>query len=419
MGKHVVVIGAGAAGLTAAIWAAETGAGVTLLEHTGQIGKKLLSTGNGRCNLTNANLQPEYYRGSQPGFVSPALSAFGWADTLDWFAAMGLLTKARMGTYYYPLSDQAGAVLDTLRFEAERQNIALKLSCEVSSIAVSKAGPGEFVSGRSFILHTNQGPMKADAVVLACGSKAAPATGSDGTGYALAKAMGHRIIKPLPALAALRCQGNYKQMAGIRTEAKLTLLCDGQKTDEQAGELQLTDYGLSGIPTFQLSRYAAEALEKQQQVTVLVDFLPQFTRPRLKQLLDERSVLLGERRAADFLIGIMNKKLALCLLKRSAINPDEPFARAGRKQREKLLGQIKSYEALVMSVNPYASAQVCCGGVDTAQVNARTMESMLVPGLYFAGEMLDVDGICGGYNLQWAWSSGHQAGLSAALEESI
>lgn len=410
MKKQVAVIGGGAAGLTAAIWAARSGASAVILEHTDRVGKKILSTGNGRCNLTNSKMEASCYRSGDPQFPMEAISQFGWKDTLRWFSSMGLLCRCRMESYYYPMSDQASAVLDCLRMECSRLGITIRTGIQPERIRRMREGRRSF-----YEIMTDQGEVRADAVILACGSKAAPNTGSDGSGYELAKSLGHRIIKPLPALVQLRCQGNhYRQLAGIRTEADLRLLVNDREMWRERGELQITDYGISGIPVFQLSRFAARGMDEGKKVRVMIDFLPFMDKKESRIFLEQRFVEFGDRNGEDFLTGVLHKKLAAVLLKMAGIRLDQPVSSASIRQREHLLRAIKEYEALVSSVNPFANAQVCCGGVDVREVDPSTMESRLMGDIYFAGEILDVDGICGGYNLQWAWSSGKAAGCRAA-----
>ena len=227
--------------------------------------------------------------------------------------------------------------------------------------------------------------------------------------------LGHRVIKPLPALVQLRCQGNmYRQMAGIRTDARVKLMAANELLAQDRGELQLTDYGLSGIPVFQVSRFAARALDQGKKVTALVDFMPSWDDGEAFGLLKKRAALLGHKTAEELFTGLLNKKLALVLIKLAGIQSSRKAGELSSRQLKLLLEQIKTYEAIVMSVNPFANAQVCCGGVDTREVDASTMESRLHDNLYLAGELLDVDGICGGYNLQFAWSSGMTAGIHAA-----
>lgn len=410
MKKQVAVIGGGAAGLTAAIWAARSGASAVILEHTDRVGKKILSTGNGRCNLTNSKMEASCYRSGDPQFPMEAISQFGWKDTLRWFSSMGLLCRCRMESYYYPMSDQASAVLDCLRMECGRLGITIRTGIQPERIRRMREGRRSF-----YEIMTDQGEVRADAVILACGSKAAPNTGSDGSGYELAKSLGHRIIKPLPALVQLRCQGNhYRQLAGIRTEADLRLLVNDREMWRERGELQITDYGISGIPVFQLSRFAARGMDEGKKVRVMIDFLPFMDKKESRIFLEQRFAEFGDRNGEDFLTGVLHKKLAAVLLKMAGIRLDQPVSSASIRQREHLLRAIKEYEALVSSVNPFANAQVCCGGVDVREVDPSTMESRLMGDIYFAGEILDVDGICGGYNLQWAWSSGKVAGCRAA-----
>lgn len=411
MKRKIIIIGGGASGLVAAICGAREGAGVTIVEHMDRVGKKILSTGNGRCNMTNLDMRPECYRCGQPAFPMKVLEGFTVEQTLEFFRELGIETRSR-GGYIYPGSDQASAVLDVLRREVERLGVVVLTGCEVREVS---AAEGCRPRDTRFVVKTSQGDLTADAVILAAGSKAAPNTGSDGSGYELAKGLGHKVIRPLPALVQLRCQGrHYKQLAGIRTEAHLSLYADGSLLAEDKGELQLTDYGLSGIPTFQISRFAARALDVGQKVTVRVDFLPSWPEHEAFERLRERAARLGYKTAEEMMVGLLNRKLAAVLLQAAGIDPSQPAGGLRSRQLSRLLEQLKSYQALVMSVNPFANAQVCCGGVDTRQVDPATMESRCRPSLYLAGEILDVDGICGGYNLQFAWSSGAVAGRNAA-----
>ena len=392
--------------MMAAITAAEAGASVTLIEHMDRVGKKILSTGNGRCNLTNYRMEPDCYRCSQPDFPMRVIGGFDVEATLDFFKALGVVPKDR-GGYVYPNSDQAASVLDVLRFRIEQLGVKVLLACHVSNIRPKAKG--------GFLIVTDQGKHHMDAVILAAGGKAAPALGSDGSGYDLAGGLGHRVIKPLPALVQLRCQGNlYKQLAGIRTDAGIRLMVDGVCAAQERGELQLTDYGLSGIPVFQVSRYAARALDQGKNVRAYIDFMPSWEEKESFRLLKRRAKMLGEKPVGELFTGMLNRKLAQVLLKRSGAEPSMVCRSLGNRQLERIMGQLKGYEAIIMSVNPFANAQVCCGGVDTREVDPATMESKKWPGLYLAGELLDVDGICGGYNLQFAWSSGRIAGWCAA-----
>ncbi len=405
MNKRVIVIGGGAAGLTAAIAAAGQGADVTILEHTDRVGKKILSTGNGRCNLSNKKIDETCYRCSQNGFPMAVLSQFPLSDTLAFFEGLGLMIKDKNG-YLYPHSEQASSVLDALRLETERKRVAVVTGCEVRQIRRGRAG--------GYTVTCQDRSLEADALVLATGSMAAPKTGSDGSGYELARRLGHRVIRPLPALVQLRCAQKYfKEVAGVRCEARVTLESGRRVLASDTGELQLTDYGISGIPVFQVSRYASVALAKGEPVDAYLNFLPTMKEAQVRAFLSARTRLLGDRLSADFLLGVLPKKLAALLLKLAEIPPAVPVREVRAQAWERLALQLTAFHAQVTAANSFDQAQVCCGGVDTREVDPRTMESRLCPELYLAGELLDVDGICGGYNLQWAWSTGMIAGKNA------
>lgn len=406
MEQSVIVIGGGASGMTAAIYAARAGAAVTILEHTDRIGKKILSTGNGRCNMTNLHQSAYCYRSSQPDFPMAVLKQFSTEQTLGFFKELGILTKSKDG-YLYPNSEQASAVLDVLRMEIGHLGIQVVCGCHIQSVKKLKGGQG-------FQLHTSLGSFQAACVVLAAGSKAAPVTGSDGSGYELAKQLGHSIIPPLPALVQLRCkETHYKQLAGIRTEARVSLLADQRMAASETGELQLTDYGISGIPTFQISRYASEALSQKKTVVAEIDFLPHHSFIETEEFFRDRARNMGHKTCEEWMVGILNKKLSVVLLKLAGIGRDQPASGMDSEKWQALLKQIKEYKTVITATNSFEHAQVCCGGVDTREIEPDTMESRRVRGLYLAGELLDVDGICGGYNLQWAWSSGAVAGTYA------
>ena len=415
MERKGIVIGGGASGLTAAIWAARSGASVTVLEHMLRVGKKILSTGNGKCNMTNLRMSADCYRCGTPGFPMKVIERFPVSETLRFFRSMGVMTTERNG-YVYPASGQAQTVLDALRGEAESRGV--RTVCDCTVVSAEYSGPSSDGSD-GFTAHTSAGDFSADFLILAAGSMAAPSTGSDGSGYGLAKSFGHGIKKPLPALVQLRCEGDhFGALAGIRTEAKIALYAGKKSGDvllaEDRGELQLTAYGLSGIPAFQVSRYAAEALDKKERVYASVDFFPSLDTEGLISELKEQRGFLACRDSETFLDGFFHKRLAAFFLKQAGIDKKRQISAIPDRKLERLAEEIKEQIFPVSGVNSFDAAQVCSGGVRTSEIDAGTMGSLLVPGLYFAGEIVDVDGICGGYNLQWAWSSGYLAGVSAA-----
>lgn len=406
--RKIIVIGAGASGMIAAIAAARNGAAVQILEHNDRAGKKLAQTGNGRCNITNLRMEDACYRGEHPEFAMKVISKFDVQQTLHFFEGIGLYPKFR-GDYVYPNSDQASTMVQLLLDELHRLQVSIEYGVTIEKVIYQEKKKG-------FMVLCNKDPFFADAVILACGSKAAPSTGAGDSGYVLAKAMGHRIVRVVPALAALRCIGKYyNQIAGVRTEASVTLYVNHEAVASDLGELQLTDYGISGIPVFQISRYASYGLLKQQPVTVLINFLPRMDENSCFHYLKERRKCLREKKAQDFLVGVLNIKLVRVLLKLAGISEWEITGDLSDARLHILAKTLTAYEAKIASVNPFTNAQICAGGVDTAELDPESMESRLVSGLYITGELADVDGICGGYNLQWAWSSGYLAGVHAAV----
>lgn len=411
MGRKVAVVGGGAAGMMAAVQAAYAGARVTVYERNDRVGKKILSTGNGKCNFSNEDMRAACYYGSGAGYVDGFYKQFGVAETKTFFRELGMRIKDRNG-YLYPASEQAATVLDVLRYEMERLGIEICAGCRVTGID----GPGN--PGCRLTLETETAAYKKrtyDAVILACGGRAAPKTGSDGTGLAMAKRLGHRIVPTVPALTALRCGETFwKQVAGVRCEARLMLYIDGNEVSSVQGELQLTDYGISGIPVFQFSRIAAYALQEGRTVTVKIDLMPDPGAADTQEAFWAQRWERQKRQSMEqFVTGTVNKKVGLLLLKLAGIRETETVCEIEGARRRKLEQLFYAFEVTVKGTNSFEQAQVCAGGVDFAEVTDR-LESVRRPGLFFAGEMLDIDGICGGYNLQWAWSSGAVAGRAAA-----
>lgn len=413
--RTVAVIGGGAAGMMAAIEAARAGAIVTLIEKNPQLGKKLATTGNGRCNYTNLDMGDRIggkFRGFHPEFAEAALDVLPPEAVLDWFREIGVEPRFR-GSYVYPNSDQASAVVDALREELHRLSVKVHYNAEVKSV--------QRVGDTYFLIQCTDAVVKADRVIVAAGSKAAPKTGSNGDGYFIARKLGHTIVPYVPALCGIRCAGDaFRALAGIRTEAALELVVDGRCVDREAGELQLVDYGISGIPVFQLSRYAAYALQEGKKAAVYINFLPGFTeevedpKDRAVQLFRQRQQRLAGRKMESFFTGLLHQKLGQLLLRMANVCPELPVAELSEKQLRSLASLSVRFKAECVEMNGFQQAQVVAGGVDTCEVDSGTMASRLVPGLFFAGEVLDIDGICGGYNLQWAWASGFVAGRHAA-----
>ena len=403
--RHVIIVGAGASGLVAAITAAREGAKVTLIEQKDRVGKKILSTGNGRCNLTNAYMETECFRGDDTSIVSEVLKQFGYEDTIHFFEELGVILKDRQG-YIYPISDQASTILDVLRMEVERLQIDVLLEHKVEQIKLNKKG---------FALTTNQKVVYGDAVILATGGQASPVLGSDGSGYGLAKSFGHHTSPVVPALVQLIGKGNYfKQISGVRTNATVSLYVEDKFVASDTGELQLTNYGISGIPVFQISRYAAKAIYAKKSVIAEIDYLPTMDDESLKEFLEKRLLLHGDKNIEDFFVGVFHKKLITMFLKEAKVSLQIAAKDLKEKEWNRLIALFKHFKVQIEDTNAFDQAQICAGGILTSEISFETMESNFVEGLYLTGELLDIDGICGGYNLQWAWSTGYIAGKYAA-----
>lgn len=449
--KDVIVIGAGASGMMAAITAARRGKSVLILEHMDKVGKKILATGNGKCNYTNEYMTAECYHGDKT-LLSDIKAQFDRDDAIAFFREMGIWPKAKNG-YYYPNSGQALSVVEAMQMELDRLNITVVCSCQVQELAEDYVG---------FAVATSTGIYKARKVIVASGLLAAPKLGSDGSMVPVLKEFGHRFVSIVPALCGFYASGmDFKKVSGVRCEAELTLKIDinhaktsnidgkyaekhtiasdmdAKNIPKEHGELQLTDYGVSGIPVFQLSSPAAKALKEKKKVSMQIDFLPEIAGDELESELNRRveragnlheAVLntdsqsgadhqtnVGEQNQSimtieQILCGLLNQKLIPVFIKKADIAVHTQADRVDEKQLQKLVDVIKNYPVTLDKVRDFEFAQVCAGGIRTEEINTKTLESSLVPGLYFAGEILDVDGICGGYNLQWAWSSGFVAG---------
>ncbi|MBQ2987017.1 MAG: NAD(P)/FAD-dependent oxidoreductase [Tyzzerella sp.] len=403
--RNIIVIGGGASGIAAAISAAREGANVIVIEHKDRIGKKILSTGNGRCNLTNENMDARYFRGDDTTIVTEVLNEFGYSQTKQFFEQLGVILKNRQG-YIYPISDQASTILDVLRMELDRLKVKVCLEQHVVSAKKNTKG---------FQIITDKGRYQCDALILATGGKASSVLGSDGSGYVLAKQFGHQISPVVPALVQLKGKGNYfKQVAGVRTHAKVSLYENETFISEDTGELQLTNYGISGIPVFQISRYAAKGLYEKKKINVVIDFIPSMTEDELYTYVNERVKTHGEKKTEDFFVGMFHKKLISMFLKEANIPFSTPVHMIPHEDLKRMLCLCKHFTVVIEGTNDFEQAQVCAGGVRTTEINPKTMESLHESGLYIAGELLDIDGICGGYNLQWAWSTGFIAGENAA-----
>lgn len=410
MQRTIAVIGGGASGMMSAIKAAESGAKVTIFEHN-KLGKKILSTGNGKCNLTNRNMSTDCFFSHNMDRLQHCLHQFGVNETIHFFENAGLYLKEKNG-YFYPLSEQASVVLQVLLNRVKTLSISVIYEDKVTDIKpVTKRKPG-----REVMVVTNNIPYFFDAVIICCGSQAAPKTGSDGSGYKLAEKLGHKILPILPSLVQLRCDDKFcKELAGIRTEAKIHIYDQKKKLWEESGELQLTDYGLSGIPIFQLSGYVNRYLfqHKNSKLIAVIDFMPHMGNFDDLDFCQKRRRMLSNTTVEEFFCGILNQKLMKVFIQLAGLQHNTSITKVSNEKLLEVYGYCRHFTFHISGSNGFDNAQVCTGGVDLNEVTD-SLESIYNPGVYFAGEILDVDGKCGGYNLQWAWTSGCIAGEAAA-----
>ena len=394
--------------MMAAISAARSAAAVRLLERKDRVGRKLLATGNGRCNLTNTDGSLSRYHGGDAAFIAAVLSRFSSASAIDLFEELGVACEAEGEGRIYPRSRQASAVLDVLRWELERLKVDVRTGTEVRAIA--RRGSG-------FALQLAAGgELEAKRVVLACGGMAGPQFGSDGAGLRLAASLGHRLVDPVAALVPLRLRADSsRKLKGICFAGRGEVRCNDEVLRSEKGEFLFTDSGVSGPPVLQLSRSASLALKQNRGPRMVLDMFPASTLEELDSALEIRFRRQGRKSLADGLVGMLNKRLIPVVLSAAGIDTQSlPCAEISTAARDALARLLKNWSLEISGTMPWPEAQVTAGGVDLRDVDAETLESRLVPGLFFCGEILDVDGDCGGFNLQWAWSSGWLAGRSVA-----
>ncbi len=398
--NNVAVIGGGASGLAAAISAASKGARVTIYESGARVGKKILSTGNGRCNMTNMNASAEHYHGADVGFVRGAQEKFWVEDTLGFFLSLGVLTKTEPDGRVYPYSDRASSVLDALRLKLDALGVRVVTNYEVKSV--------KHKNNRFIIIPYRGESETADAVIVATGGRAAPDLGSKGGGYDILKGLGHTVTDTRPSLVQMKTEPDtVRKLKGIKITAEASI--DGAS---EYGEILFTDYGLSGIAIFSLTAY----LDKQK--TVSLDVMSGTGREELTAMLTERAHLMADVPLESYFTGMLDKRVGQALLKTAGITPlSRPSRTLTKAETERLAAVMKKWEFKIEGTMSWNNAQTTKGGAVTSEFDKNTMESKIVSGLYASGEVLDIDGDCGGYNLQWAWSSGYIAGMNAALRK--
>ncbi len=411
---NVIVIGGGASGMTAAITAARAGAKVTIFEKEDRLGRKILATGNGKCNMSNAYWDGSEYNETARAFAAKVLEKVSPGETLEFFEELGVFPREDGEGRIYPSSEQAASVLDALRFEVDRLKIEVIHEEWIKGVVPQRGG------GHSVVSHANT-RRKADAVIIACGGDAGRQYGCEGDGFALAEMVGHTVTEPVPALVGLTSKEPYfKQLKGVRAKGEVTLTAQAQSGEEEVlgtsrGEIQFGETGLSGICVFDLSGRANRAMKEEKRCTVRMDLFPDMESGEFLEMMRRRLTLSAYKSCENFLNGLIHKKLIPVILKQCGIDKiNDKAEKITEEQLDKIAYMLKHWDVRISGSRPWNDAQTTSGGVVLSEIDENTMESKLHPGLYFAGEVVDVDGRCGGYNLQWAWSSGILAGRSAA-----
>jgi predicted Rossmann fold flavoprotein len=424
--KHheLFIIGAGASGLMAAVTARDLGIDVGIIESNDRVGKKVITTGNGRCNITNQSTATggdeavallHKYHSNQAGFPLPVLQQFGVRQTVDFFNTLGLPLIAIENGRMYPMSLQAASVLDIFRIALEDRDVPIYFKTKVLDVSVSEGHPRFTISCQKET--EGQVVYTSDYLFLCTGGLTAPKTGTDGSGYTLAQRLGHTLIHPVPGIVQLKLDYPYlKELSGVKFEGLGHIIVNGECIRSEYGEILFTDYGASGPPILQLSRKAAHQLAKGETVTLSLELMPDRTEEEVVDFLDTHWGMFGHRTVAASFIGILNKKLIPVLLKEAGIDqgPNLLCQDLSWKTKKILYRLMKQWDFNVLDTNGFNNAQTTAGGIDTTELKEGTLESKLVPGLYLCGEVMDVDGDCGGYNLQWAWSSGYAAAMALA-----
>ena len=397
--KQVVVIGAGASGIVSAIYAAMNGNKVKILERNSSPLKKLLITGNGKCNYFNEDMSLKHFYSSNIDNLNEIINEKNIKEILSFFDTIGIVPKIKNG-YYYPFSLVSTSIKEALLIESKLNDIEI-----INDFLVE-----DIIKEEKFIINPNKEKIEADSVIISAGGKACPKTGSDGIGFKLASKFNHEIIKPLPALVKLIGNESYfKDWDKVRSNVKLSLYEDGNFIKEEEGELQFTSSGISGICAFNLSGMIARGLDEGKKEEVKINFIP-WNNKNVIEMLEERNEVVTGRTISEFLEGFLHYKLVKIILEKSKINPYKYYEELNGKEKYALGENLTNFNLEITSVGSFEEAQVSSGGIPLNEINTQTMESNKEKDLYFTGEILDVYGDCGGYNLGFAFISGMLAG---------
>lgn len=398
----IAIVGGGAAGLMAALTAARAGASVTIYEHNNSVGKKILASGNGRCNIINTTVSPEDYAGINPSFTAYALEYLPFKVFETFCHSIGLLLDSKEDGRCYPRSNEAKAVL--IAFKSAVADAGVKILTEKKVTALTKEKKG-------FVVHCEDQKSVYDKVLIATGSQAAPQLGATDDGYRFASELGHEIIPQYPSLVQLHLNSKiHHKMAGVKTFAEVTLFVDGRSRVIVQGDILFASYGISGLAILDISQSASYALMNNQRISIGINLLPSFDAQMLSDTLKKLFDDVPNRPIETVLSTLLPTKMILYLCEEAAISPSKAVSALSEKELQKLIHHIQNWKFEVNGTHGFKHAEVSGGGVATAQINEKTMESKLVSGLYFAGEVLDIVGRRGGYNFNFAWASGMIAG---------
>jgi len=404
--NKIAVIGGGASGLIAALFAARAGANVTIYEHNSGVGKKILASGNGRCNIINTTATYEDYAGNDPHFVTYALKQMSFHYFEKFCHSIGLVLDIKDDGRCYPLSNEAKSVLIALKSAVSDSGAKILTDSKVTMVTKDDT---------QFTVQTAQGKQRYNKVLIATGSEAAPQLGASADGYTFAKQFGHEILPTYPSLVQLHLNSkNHHKMAGVKTTAEVTLIIDGKSKGKVQGDILFAAYGISGLAILDISQKASYALLCKQRVSIALNLLPRYDRASLVNVIEKLFASVPKHDVHTALCGLIPAKIATYLLEDAGIALSTIVSALNPKEIKKLSHLIGEWKFDVTDTHGFKHAEVSGGGVSTDQVNNKTMESKLVEGLYFAGEVLDIVGKRGGYNFNFAWASGMIAGKEMA-----
>jgi len=399
----MIIIGAGATGLCAAITVARSGWKVTLLEQNSKIGKKILVSGNGKCNIDNRYIDNKRFHSQDPKFIEEVLNGYDYKSVESFFTSIGLeLIEGKEGKMF-PMSLQSSSVVELLEYEAKRVGVQIICDCAVASISKEDD---------MFIVGTVQGIKTCEKLLLASGSPAAPQLGGSNSGYAFATKMGHTLIPRHPSLVQLCSEETWvKECAGVKVAGSAQLYANGEYITEKKGDLLFTNYGISGLAILDLSREVSIHLANYDYCELNLDLIPELSKEKLTNLLLKRIQEDSDKPLSLWLQGVINKKLIPVILKQSKCKANIE-KELNRKEINKIVHTIKNLKLSINDTKGFKGAEVATGGINTTEVNPKTMESKLIPNLFFAGEILDVDGDRGGFNFHFAWVTGMKIGTN-------